>query len=46
MDYGYEDTTELYIKIVLFWLIIFNFKIFHSVLWIKFHLLLIAQLSL
>ncbi len=44
-DFGYEYTTELYIKIVLFWFVIFNLEVVHIVLRIKFHLLLIVQLS-
>ena len=37
VDFGYKDTTELYIKIVLFWFVIFNLEIVHIVLWIKYH---------
>jgi hypothetical protein len=37
VNYGYKDTTELYIIIVLFWFVIFNLEIVHIVLWIKYH---------
>jgi hypothetical protein len=46
VDFGYKYTTELYIKIVLFWFVIFNLEIVHIVFWIKYHHWKIARITM